>query len=182
MELMRELTVKTLSSMSKMRSFGREAADLRLLAEAEQVRLDAVVLERPHLAGQADAGLHLVEDQQHVVLVAELADGAEELGTEVVVAALALDRLHDERGDVVLALGEELLRLLDARPLASRGVGQRLVGRAGNSSFGLSMRGQSNFGKYCVFVGSRVRQRQRVAGAAVEGLAQMHDLRAASPP
>ena len=51
------------------------------------------VLVRPHAAGEADAGLHLVEDEQRLVLVREVAQRAQELGAEVVVAALGLDRL-----------------------------------------------------------------------------------------
>ena len=51
---------------------GGDAADLRLLAEGEDVGLDAEVLEAPTFAGDADAGLHLVEDEQELVLVGEL--------------------------------------------------------------------------------------------------------------
>ena len=80
---------------------GGEAADLRLLAEGEQVGLDAHLLPAPHRAGQSDARLDLVEDQQELVLVGERAQALEELGAEVVVAALALDRLDDQRRDVV---------------------------------------------------------------------------------
>ncbi len=76
---------------------GGDAAHLGLLGEGEDVRLDAEVLEGPPAAGGAEAGLHLVEDEQELVLVGELAQPAEELGAEVVVAALALDRLDDER-------------------------------------------------------------------------------------
>src|SRR5439155_700350 len=83
-----------------------EAANLRLLAEAEDVGLHAKMLEAPHSSGEPDAGLHFIEDQQHVVFVAELPHGPEELGAEMVVAALSLDRLHDERGDFVLALAK----------------------------------------------------------------------------
>ena len=50
---------------------GHDAADLRLLAEGDDVRLDADVLDGPHRAGRAHAGLHLVEDEQELVLVGE---------------------------------------------------------------------------------------------------------------
>ena len=55
-ELMRDETVKTFSSMSKMRSFKAESGGTfkYLFAEAEHVRLDVKVLERPHLSGDAD--------------------------------------------------------------------------------------------------------------------------------
>ena len=153
-ELMREETREDVVGELEDAVVRGEAAHLRLLAEAEQVRLDAEVLEGPHLAGDADAGLHLVEDEQHLVLVAELADGAEELGAEVVVAAFALDRLHDEGRDVVLALVRGTAWPARARP--ARGARRRRATSAvtGKWSFGLSMRGQSNFGKYWVLRGS----------------------------
>ena len=78
------------------RAPARHAAHLRLLAEGEEVGLDAEVLEAPPAAGGAEAGLHLVEDEQHLVLVGDLPQRAQELGAEVVVAALGLDRLDDD--------------------------------------------------------------------------------------
>ena len=82
--------------------------------------------------------------------------GAEELGAEVVVAALALDRLEDEGGDVVLPLGARTFRIsaIDGF-LGALDVAQRLS-VTGKRSFGLSRRGQSNLGKYCVLRGSAV--------------------------
>ena len=62
--------------------------------------------------GGADPGLHLVQDEQRIVGVHELEHGLQELRPHVVVAALALDRLGDERGDVVRVLGERPLGLL----------------------------------------------------------------------
>ena len=73
---------------------GHDAADLGLLAEGDDVGLDAELLVGPGGAGQAAAGLHLVEDEQRVVLVAQRLHRLQELRPEVVVAALALDRLH----------------------------------------------------------------------------------------
>src|SRR5205823_1360979 len=105
---------------------GYEAANLRLLAEAEDVGLHAKMLEAPHSSGEPDAGLHFIEDQQHVVFITELPHSPEELGAEMVVAALSLDRLHDERGDFVLALAKESLRLIEGRFLAPLCVGERL--------------------------------------------------------
>ena len=59
------------------------------------------MLDRPHLAGPPGAGLDLVGDEQDAVLVADPAQALEEavLGDDV--AALALDRLDDDRGDLV---------------------------------------------------------------------------------
>ena len=59
------------------------------------------MLVRPPLAGETEARLHLVEDEEGLVLVGEAPKLPEELGTEVIVAALALDGLDDDRGDVV---------------------------------------------------------------------------------
>ena len=53
------------------RGDGVEAAGERL-ADGDAVGPDALVLEREQLAGAAEAGLDLVEDQQHAVLVADL--------------------------------------------------------------------------------------------------------------
>ena len=48
-------------------------------------------------AGAAHAGLHLVEDQQQLVLVAQLAQAFEVAGRRQVDAAFALDRLDQDR-------------------------------------------------------------------------------------
>ncbi len=51
---------------------GEDAADLRLLAERDDIRLDAERLVGPELAGDADAALHFVKDQERVVFVREV--------------------------------------------------------------------------------------------------------------
>ncbi len=56
----------------------REAAAERL-REPHDVGSDAAALIGEQLAGAADAGLHLVEDQEQPVIVAELAQHAQEL-------------------------------------------------------------------------------------------------------
>jgi hypothetical protein len=64
-------------------------------------------------------GLHLVEDEQCIVGVAQRLHRLEELGAHMVVAALALDRLGDEARDVVRVALECLPRLGQGRALGS---------------------------------------------------------------
>ena len=59
------------------------------------------MFEREPLAGAAEAGDHLVGDQQHLVAVADLAQAGEVVVGRRVDAARALDRLGDHRGDRV---------------------------------------------------------------------------------
>ncbi len=51
-------------------SADRHAA-AKTLRHGDNVRLDAVLLEGKQAAGAADAGLHLVDDEQHILLAAE---------------------------------------------------------------------------------------------------------------
>ena len=88
----------------------RQAAGDRL-RHGHQVGLDAVVLDREQLAGAAEAGLHLVDDEQDPLAVADRAQPLEELRRRGDEAALALDGLDDDRGD---RLGGDLRR---ERPL-----------------------------------------------------------------
>ena len=65
------------------------------------------MLAAPVLAGDAHAALHFVEDEQHLVLVANAAQGAEQFAAEMIVAALALDRLDNDGGDIGAFLPNE---------------------------------------------------------------------------
>ena len=71
------------------------------LGDRDQVGLDAVVLDREHPAGAAEAGLHLVDDEDDPVPVADRAHAREELRRRDDEAALALDGLDDDRRDVL---------------------------------------------------------------------------------
>ena len=66
------------------------------LATAMMSGVDAGALIGEQVAGAADAGLHLVEDQQQAVLVAQLAQAAQEARRRHAHAALALDRLDQD--------------------------------------------------------------------------------------
>ena len=79
----------------------RQAAAERL-GGRHQVGDDARVLVGPGGAGAPEAGLDLVEDQRRAGRVAALARGAQQLVGQHVHAALALDRLEDHRGGVLV--------------------------------------------------------------------------------
>ena len=116
-ELIREETVKTLSATSTTRSSAMKPHDLHLLAEGEEVGLrrrnagsdhifpvmptpDCTSSKMSNTSFSSHSWLHRLQ----------------ELGTEVVVAAFALDRLDDERGDVVRVLREGTAWPARARP------------------------------------------------------------------
>ena len=72
-------------------------AGAEALGERRDVRRDARPFVREEAAGAAHAGLDLVEDQQQPVLVAELPEVAQLLVRHRADAALALDRLDQDR-------------------------------------------------------------------------------------
>ena len=67
------------------------------LGQGDGIGLHPELLIAPQAAGAADAHLHLIEDQQDVVLIAELAHAAEEGRIAGVHAALALQGLQQHR-------------------------------------------------------------------------------------
>ena len=75
----------------------RQHAAAERLAQDDAVGADALVLEREPGAGAAEARLHLVEDQQHAVRVADAAQPGEEARGRHDDAGLALDRLDQHR-------------------------------------------------------------------------------------
>ncbi len=83
---------------------GHHATDLRLFPERHQVGQHAEMLAAPVAAGRSHAALHFVENEQHFVLVADAAQRLQPFAAEMIVAAFALDRLDDDRGDVDAAL------------------------------------------------------------------------------
>src|SRR5262245_28116147 len=58
------------------------------------------MLVRPHCACQPEAGLHFIVNQQRLVLVRDTSQPLMKLRTKMVIAALTLDRLDQDRGDI----------------------------------------------------------------------------------
>ena len=87
-------------SPTHMAPIGKPAA--QALGHRDGVGPDPGVLEGEEAAGAAGAALHLVHHEEQVVLVAEPAQPAEELGGAGVDPAVALDRLDEDRGRVVV--------------------------------------------------------------------------------
>ena len=69
------------------------------LGAGDDVRLVAVPLRAEHVAEPAERADHLVADQEHVVLVADLADPVEVSRRRREAAAGVLDRLQEDRRD-----------------------------------------------------------------------------------
>ena len=74
------------------------------LGAGDHVGLVAVALGAEHVAQPAEGADDLVADQQHVVLVADLADPLEVAGRRREAAAGVLHRLQEDRGDRLGAL------------------------------------------------------------------------------
>ena len=90
----------------------RQVAAGQSLREAEQVRRDALLLAGEHRPGAAEAGRHLVADQQHAEAVAQLARSAQVARGVDQHPGCALDqRLDDHRGDLLLVGGEDPLQV-----------------------------------------------------------------------
>ena len=58
----------------------------------------------PPFTCHSDSGLDFIEDEQHFVFIAQGSYRFEEFGSEMVVTALTLNRLHDEGGDVIFVI------------------------------------------------------------------------------
>src|SRR4051812_33785418 len=101
------------------------------------------MLAAPVPASCTRAALDLVEDEEDIVLVANFAKGPQPFAAKMVVAALALNRLDDERGNVMpFALEESAdLRLgpgfAPAHVLAAQRFGEgKIQARSGHSGPG----------------------------------------------
>ena len=97
------------------------------LGHRHDVGLDAPVLDAPHLAaGAAEAGLHLVADEQAAVLADDVDRDLEVLRRRRDEAADALDRLGEEAGDPAGRRRlDQLLDVLRALDAAATGTSRR---------------------------------------------------------
>ena len=152
-----------------------DAGLLGLLGEGHDVRGHAELLPQPRGAGAEEARLHLVEDQQRFLLVRVGAQLLQELGPEVVVAALRLHGLDQDRRDLALVLGEGALDLGAGARLGSDDViGDPAV--EVELDAGVVHARPAELGEQARLRGIRVGERERVARAAVEGVLEVqHD-------
>ena len=96
--------------LHRMRSFatGEEGTDRHAVSQSlrhrQDIRLHAVGLPCKHGAGAAHATLDLIEDQQQIMLIAELPYAPEKFLRRRIDTALTLDRLHDDRTGVFIDL------------------------------------------------------------------------------
>ena len=132
------------------RAEGHEGTDRHAAAEAlgqgHRVGHDAGLLEGEPRAGAADAGLHLVEDEQRPDLAGDLAGRAQVGRATGPHARLALDRLEDQGGGL---LGHGGSQGVDVAPRHVADPGDERLER--------------------LAVGRLVGQREGTRGAAVEG-------------
>ena len=156
------------------------------LGHADDIGLDLGVLDGPPLAGAAGAGLDLVGDEEDAVTVADLTQFLHEDGGRDDVAALALDGLDEDGGNLLggedgfeelffnvagAAEGEGVFKLLlaganlRAAGAAAVGVGVADVGDAGDQR-----------GEAALLLGLGAGKRERAHGAAVEAAEEGDDV------
>lgn len=109
-----ELTVRLVGAESRVAEV--VTSGLGLLGEGDHVRRggQVPVVVGPELAGSTDTGLHLVDDEEHLVALGDVTQALEEGGRGVVVTTLGLDGLDHDGGHGVVELLDETLDLLEA--------------------------------------------------------------------
>ena len=153
---------------------GIDAADLRLLAETDDIGLDVVMLPEPGLARTVKTRLDFIEDQHGVFFVGELAKPGEKLGAEVIVATLALHGLDDDRGNLVAMFCERRLDLI----VSALFLGLDVVGDVAfkvEDNRGIMHPRPVELGEQADLVGHGVGEAHGVARATMKRLLKMQD-------
>src|SRR5664279_2037428 len=136
----------------------------------------------PVAASGSHAALHFVENQKHLVLVADPSQSLKPFAAEMIVAPFALDRLDDDRGDIDATLGDELHDLLLGDFLAREDVvlalrlWQREVNKWRRNAWPVELGEQVRLPRV------RVGEAHGVAAASVKGVAKREDVGAAIGP
>ena len=107
-------------------STDRHAA-AKTLCHSDNVRLDVVLLESKQAAGTANAGLHLVDDKQHILLAAELLYLLDELAVKRQNTALALNQLHHDGAGHIVRLCAYRLDVVGNRVIKALGKREEIV-------------------------------------------------------
>ena len=123
------------------------------LRHGDNIRTDAVLLERKQAAGAADAGLYLVDDEQHILLAAERLDLLDEFLIERQHAALALYKLHHDCASHIVGLAANIVDVVRDRIVKALGEREEIVMET--------------------ILAGRL---ERSYGAAVEGIDERYDL------
>ena len=158
----------------------RRVAGGEALGAGDDVGLVVVALRAEHVAEAAERADDLVGDQQHVVLVADLADPLEVAGRGREAAAGVLHRLEEDRGDGVGTLELDGLGDPVGRP-AAEGllVACRLAGAVLGGPVEVGVRHPERRGHQRLELRLHARQagdRQRALGGAVVGDGPADDL------
>lgn len=111
------------------------------------------VLMRPEAPRRPYPRLHLIINEHHVILIGQLPKRLHKLRPEVVIPALALDGLYDDRTNVIPMLHEGLLDLRNSQRLDLLHPLYLCI-RNRETQLRIDYRGQSNLAKYRIFAGS----------------------------
>src|SRR6476646_2117327 len=139
------------------------------------------MLATPGATSRAEPGLHFVENQKDVVLVANLPQLPKPLAAEMFVASLSLDWFDDYRGDVDPSFIDEFSDLRFRFFLALDHVAFALVFRQGKIDRRIRNPRPVEFGEQIRLPRIGIGKAHGVAAASMEGAPEMQNLGAAFP-
>ena len=134
---------------------------------------------RPAFAGDAHAGLNFVKDQQNVILVRDLAQQPQKLRAEMIVTALTLDRLDDDRGDIYRLGSKHLADFVLGTLFLRDDIGEAFLLRQREVQHRRADARPREFGVVQNLAWVGIRQAHCVARATVERMIEMDDFGAA---